>query len=207
MDFIKISKGFAALDTIREPLGKLIPNLAVLREDPVRVLQESPIQIKVCPPYGACTFFALFIGFFLIYPAGAYLKVNGSLVCLAWLSFPLLGLLFAHSLNRGNIILHSEGIEFRDRHSRVTCPWCLFCVDNPQGHFTETEIFLPIQMAALPLIEFECAGLKTKIGKSAQNNHFRISSCQTSQTYLILKDRYLAKGNKLGELIMELAQR
>jgi hypothetical protein len=206
VSFIEISKVLAGWDRIREPLGRVIPNLAELRDDPGRVLKESPIQIKVCAPYGLCAFVALLLGFLLMIPVCIFWNVHGpdcTFVSLALLGFPLMGLLFAHFFYLGNITMHSEGIDFRDRHSRVTCPWSLFRVDSGQVVCTESEISLPIQMAALPLIECEIAGHKAKMGKSAQNNHFRISP---DQTHVILKNHYLMKGEKLAPLILELGR-
>jgi hypothetical protein len=207
---IEIGKILAGLDATRKPLAKVVPKLTELREDPAKVLEEADIEIKVCPPYGACTFVGLFFPGLLVVPLFVnLLKCNpngpeGSLIFLTWLlSSALFGVAVGRLISRGKVLLRLRGLEVHDRRSYVFCPWSIFCVDGEPEITGRTEIWLPIQPELVPLIECHRIGQEQKTGSFAQNAHLRFSS---TQTQIILKDHYLAKGLKLGQLILDLGR-
>jgi len=124
---------------------------------------------------------------------------------LTWLlTSALFGVLLGNFINRGKIVLRLQGLEVHDRHSHVFCPWSLFSSNGVVEVSGQSEIQLPVQPAMVPLIEYHRKGEIEQTGKPVRNQHFRINS---SETCALLKDHYLAKGLKLGQLILEVAHK
>src|SRR5690349_15681452 len=121
-----IGKILGGLDATQKPLRKVIPRLNELREDPAKVLKEEQIEIKVSPPYGACTFIGLFFpGMFIV---GICIDVldwkpprpEATFIFLTWLtSSVLFGVLLGNLINRGKIVFGSQGLEIHDRRSCI----------------------------------------------------------------------------------------
>jgi len=206
----EIGKVLGGLDNTRKPLAKLIPRLNELRDDPVKVLGEREFEIKVSPPYGVCTFICLFGPGLLVIPFFDYvLRWNphgpeSGLIFLTWLlGSALVGVFIGQFISRGKLIFRLTGLEIHDRHSHVFCPWSLFCIQGAVEISQKSEIVLPIQSMAVPFIEYHRNDEIIKTGP-IQNAHFRLSK---NQQQAILKDHYLAKGPKLGQLILELGQK
>jgi hypothetical protein len=205
-----IGKVLAGLDATRKPLRKVIPRLSELRENPSKVLKEEQIEIKVSPPYGACTFIALFFPGILIVQICIHVlnwKPPGpeaAFTFLTWLlSSVLFGVFLGNLFNRGKIVLRLQGLEVHDRRSCILCPWSVFAIAGTVKETSESEISLPVQPTMVGLIEHHRNGEVDVTGKSVGNRHFRINS---SETNAFLKDQYLVKGLKLGQLILEIAQ-
>lgn len=182
--------------------------------DPATLLAQGPIVIGPCKMYFLAFVLALLAVVYglptaLLLAAGGPLQSHELLHVLA-LPVVLLtgaGIVMLRALLKlgAKMVLRAEGVELNYRRSVVWCPWEVF--NAPGGAFVKrrtasTQMVLPIQVDAIPLIELRKSGTCVARGKDVKTRHFRV----TPNAEIAFRALFEVIPRELGDLLLQLGR-
>jgi hypothetical protein len=195
-----------------KPLNKVVSNLGELRARPAAVLAEGDITIGPHRRWGTATALGLIVALFLL-ALGIVLQFAGNppqlgpfleLVALLLLIGVPLGsiVLIVRLLQGGRLVLKRDGAEVHHRGLTVVCPWSLFNAEGTPFQPLKDRVLLPVDPAAIPLVEVRRADLA--IGRGPRTRlkalHFKTANL------LELHGIFEVEAHQLAELLLQLGR-
>src|SRR5579884_1197212 len=207
---------------LQRPLARAVPSLRNLIADPARTLTDGPIHIGPSRRYGSKLAFGMLmalLGFAILAIVRGLLTdmrrgkqaphFGDALFLVGCVAVPLIAWIIVRVLFRGaTCILTTEGVELRSGQVTVFCPWALFNTRGQPLAFEYHSIgkldrfVLPVQRAAVPLVELRDGDLVAARGVEVRSRALRFRSGGEAEFTLL----YEVSGAELGQLMLTLGR-
>ena len=189
-------------------VSQVIPDVEELLRDPAGYLHEGPVVVGPRQMYGLAAIFGIAaLGCFgysvwqgEFDPEAIAIGIGLALGALVWLAWSL--------MMRGHeLMLLTDGVEFRYRDTVVWCPWALFNSGGvpfvPDADNPRTGLTLPVDAEMIPFVVLRRDEAPVAHGVEVKARQFRF----TGANEVVLPARYEVKATELGLLLMQIGAR
>jgi hypothetical protein len=183
----------------RSRLGRVVPDLRSLFEDPASFLSREPIEIGP----RKWQRIPVFLGVLLLACLIAYaIGIDKSWVLLALGGGSIFGLVSMWP-TAASVVLRREGVGFIRNRTVIFCPWELFSATGSVVLLTaraDKGFVVPVAGAFIPLVECRRNGVLVGSGSAAGSRYVRFLSGEE----LAIDDEYELSPSDLGQLLLRL---
>jgi hypothetical protein len=183
----------------RSGLGRVVPDLRSLFEDPASFLSREPVEIGP----RKWQRIPVFLGTLVVACLIAYaIGIDKSWVLFAFGGSSIFGVICMWP-SRASVVLRREGVEFVRNQTVIFCPWGLFSASGSVLLLTartEKAFIVPVAEAFIPRVECRRNGIQAGSGAAASSSYVRFLSAEQ----LAIDDEYELSPSELGQLLLRL---